>query len=159
MTEEQKNSGWKPTNLTSVFPLRTSVLSPDGTTMTALIQILIQMLRLLGFLPPPKNTVSPHLSGGEDVVDESEDDHIFGDDFGNALGLLRGQLRPVLQPKRLERRYRLVFRYVVSVTDVIDVESPFLKVTRETRQLLWTVWQQRQRTLTKGEGSVQWTSS
>jgi hypothetical protein len=83
--------------------------------------------------------VSPHLSGGEDVVDESEDDHIFGDDFGNALGLLRGQLRPVLQPKRLERCYRLVFRYVVSVADVVDVESPFLKVTRETRQLLWTV--------------------
>jgi hypothetical protein len=48
-------SGWKPTNLTYVFSLRTSVLSPDGTMLTALIQMLIRRfadVRLVGFLPP-----------------------------------------------------------------------------------------------------------
>jgi hypothetical protein len=43
-------SGWKPTNLTSVFSLRTSVLSPDGTTLTALIRISMDV-GLVGFLP------------------------------------------------------------------------------------------------------------
>jgi Nucleoplasmin-like domain len=32
--------GWKPTHLTTVFALRTSVLPPDGTTMKALIWML-----------------------------------------------------------------------------------------------------------------------
>jgi len=53
-------SGWKPTNLTSVFSLRTSVLLPDGTTLTALIGMLIQMfvdVRLVGFLPPSVDDV------------------------------------------------------------------------------------------------------
>jgi hypothetical protein len=32
--QQLKNSGWKPTHLTSVFSLRTSILSlPDGTTL------------------------------------------------------------------------------------------------------------------------------
>jgi hypothetical protein len=53
-------SGWKPTNLTSVFSLRTSVLLPDGTTLTALIQMLIEMfvdVRLVGFLQPSVDDV------------------------------------------------------------------------------------------------------
>ena len=33
-------SGWKPTHLTSVFALWTSVLPPDGTTLMALIRML-----------------------------------------------------------------------------------------------------------------------
>jgi hypothetical protein len=34
------SSGWKPTHLTSVFALRTSVLPPDGTMLMVLIRML-----------------------------------------------------------------------------------------------------------------------
>jgi len=47
-------SGWKTTNLASVFSLRTSVLLPFGTSLMALIQMFIQMfmdVRLVGFHP------------------------------------------------------------------------------------------------------------
>ncbi len=46
-------SGWKPTHLTSVFALRTSILLPDGTMLTALIQMFSDV-RLVGFHPPIK---------------------------------------------------------------------------------------------------------
>ncbi len=32
-------SGWKPTHLTSVFALQTSVLPPDGTTLKAFANV------------------------------------------------------------------------------------------------------------------------
>jgi hypothetical protein len=33
------SSGWKPTHLTSVFALQTSILLPDGTTLTAFADV------------------------------------------------------------------------------------------------------------------------
>jgi hypothetical protein len=53
-------SGWKPTHLTSVFSLRTSILSlPDGTTLTAFTYVNTDVanVRYVGFLPPVFDTL------------------------------------------------------------------------------------------------------
>jgi hypothetical protein len=51
-----KISGFKPTHLTSVFSLRTSILSPpDGTMLTAFTDVITDVadVRYVGFLQPP----------------------------------------------------------------------------------------------------------
>ncbi len=55
---DKENSGWKPTHPTSVFALQTSISPPDGTTLTALIQMLNADVRLVGFHPPQRKTFS-----------------------------------------------------------------------------------------------------
>ncbi len=42
-----KISGWRPTHLTSVFSLRTSVTSPNGTTLTAFADVKYRSLWML----------------------------------------------------------------------------------------------------------------
>jgi hypothetical protein len=56
--------GWKPSHLTFIFALWTSVLLPDGTTLMALIQMLHTMfvdVRLVGFHPPFKQLVDNYI--------------------------------------------------------------------------------------------------
>ena len=57
----------------------------------------------------------PDLSSRENIGVESENDHVLWDNFCDALRLLRRQFGSVLQPERLERGGRLVFRNVVGV--------------------------------------------
>jgi hypothetical protein len=50
---------WKPTHLTSVFSLRTSVLLlPDGTMLTAFADVNMDV-RQVGFLTPKKGFYNP----------------------------------------------------------------------------------------------------
>ncbi len=44
---ECRGSGWKPTHLTSVFSLQTSVTSPHGTTLKAFADVKYRCLRVL----------------------------------------------------------------------------------------------------------------
>jgi len=48
-----KDSGWKPTHLTSVFALRTSILLPDGTTLMAFADVSTDVAGCsIGWFPP-----------------------------------------------------------------------------------------------------------
>ncbi len=55
-------SGWKPTHLTSIFSLRTSVTSPDGTMLTALVDVKYRCLQMLDRLVSthPTSFVKPN---------------------------------------------------------------------------------------------------
>jgi hypothetical protein len=55
---EKSSNGWKPTHQTFVFALWTSVSPPDGTTLTALIQML-NTDGTDGWFPPTHERLCP----------------------------------------------------------------------------------------------------